>query len=131
MARTTAAILAEMNALAAAFPLLVQVHDHPTLKSKARSHPLRYLRIASNKDGPRQVVLITAGLHAREWGPPDALLNIARRLVETYSTPGAALTLPAITGVEFMRSTGANTSVPDTLDLPSHIIPRADVVRAL
>lgn len=31
-------------------------------------------------------MLITGGVHAREWAPPDALLRLARQLLDAFKT---------------------------------------------
>ncbi|HSK02171.1 MAG TPA: M14 family zinc carboxypeptidase [Kofleriaceae bacterium] len=132
MARTTAAVLAEIHQLALDFPTLcTEGTDFP--RSSHRGHPLRYLRIASPAAGPRQAVLITAGLHAREWAPPDAVLDFARRLMRAYATPRATIDLPALTGstaIEYVNMSGS-APAPDTLDLPATSINRPRIVAAM
>lgn len=132
MVRTTVAVLAEIHQLAVDFPMLcTEGMDFPT--PSHRGHPLRYLRIAAPTAGARQAVLITAGLHAREWVPPDAVLDFARRLLRAYSTAGATIDLPPLTGARAVPydNLSSGAPVPDTLELPATSINRPRIVAAL
>jgi len=77
---TVRAIEAELARLAA---------DHPDLCTRTvapdRSHEGRsvsYVTISGAEGG--RPVLITGGIHAREWAPPDALLSLLDRLLRAY-----------------------------------------------
>ena len=45
---------------------------------------VHYLKIAKGAGASRPKVLITAGIHAREWAPPDAVLAFTTKLLEAY-----------------------------------------------
>jgi Zinc carboxypeptidase/IPT/TIG domain len=82
---TVAAIQARLAKLAT---------DHPTLcahfsytdatgapLTTAEGRPLTYVKIGQGGGFGRPAVLVVAGLHAREWGPPEAVLSFAERLL--------------------------------------------------
>jgi len=65
--------------------------------------------------GPRRVVVITAGHHAREWAPPDAVLDLVDRLLKAYDT-STSLTIPAHTDINAtppIRYPDAQIPLPD------------------
>jgi murein tripeptide amidase MpaA len=68
--------------LAAAYPGLAELITCPNATHEGR--PVHILRIgaAPGADG----VLLLAGVHAREWVPPDALVSLAADLLEAYTT---------------------------------------------
>jgi hypothetical protein len=59
----------------------------------------KYVRIAASPVVDGASVLITAGVHAREWAPPDAVLSLAQDLLAAYQNKTAitekGYTLPA------------------------------------
>lgn len=55
-----------------------------------------YMKIAKGSGAGRPCVLAIAGMHAREWAQPDALLSFAKKLVAAY-TSGKGFTIPAYT----------------------------------
>jgi murein tripeptide amidase MpaA len=57
-----------------------------------RSHS--YIKIAKG-GGARPAVLVTGGVHAREWAPPDALVTFARNLLVAYRA-GADIVFPTM-----------------------------------
>lgn len=77
-------IEAALVALATANPTICTrfAFPHPTHEGRTAS----YVRIAKASSTTRPAVLITGGIHAREWAPPDALLKFAQALVRAYST---------------------------------------------
>ncbi len=58
--------------------------NHPTHQNRKVS----LLRIGTGVGDGRPRVLITAGVHAREWAPPDAVLTLLEKLLAAY-TAGA------------------------------------------
>jgi carboxypeptidase T len=54
-----------------------------------------YLKIGKGAGAGRPCVLAVAGMHAREWAQPDAVLSFAKKLVAAY--PGSGFTIPAYT----------------------------------
>ncbi|MCG5219244.1 M14 family zinc carboxypeptidase [Streptosporangium soli] len=78
--------------LAVTFPTLCTrtVFAGKTFKNKSQS----YIKIAKG-GGVRPAVLVTGGVHAREWAPPDALVTLARNLLVAYTT-GADIGFPAM-----------------------------------
>jgi len=92
--RTAKEIEAEMADLENQFrPVCVRF----SLMDSVEGRPIHGLRIK----GPvpldyRPNVLITAGVHAREWAPPDALLSFIRELLVAY-TAKAPIVEPAFT----------------------------------
>jgi murein tripeptide amidase MpaA len=74
--------------LAASFPALCTRTVFAGKTSEGRSHS--YIKIAHGT-GARPAVLVTGGVHAREWAPPDALVTFARNLLVAYQA-GADIT---------------------------------------
>ncbi|MFP5361630.1 MAG: M14 family zinc carboxypeptidase [Thermoleophilia bacterium] len=75
--------------------------DHPRLCTRTvtanRTHGGRsvsYVTISGSPGG--RPVLLTAGAHAREWAPPDALLSLLDRLLRAYED-GADLVVEQFT----------------------------------
>ena len=73
------------------------------------------LRIGHGDD-ERPIALIVGGVHAREWAPPDAVLNFAEALLEAYAAT-TDITYPAAT----IETDGK------TVTHPEYAIPAADV----
>ena len=60
-----------------------------TLPNKSAAPPGVDIKAVRLHDGsaPRDpAVLITGGVHAREWAPPDALLRLAQQLLDAFKT---------------------------------------------
>ncbi|MEV5835600.1 M14 family zinc carboxypeptidase [Nocardia sp. NPDC052112] len=55
-----------------------------------------FLEIGSGADPNRVTALAIAGMHAREWAQPDALLSFAQKLLSAYKT-NSAFVIPAYT----------------------------------
>jgi len=73
-----------MANLAAAFPSLTQLITLPHTTVEGRtSHALR---IGGGSAGSRDVVMITGGQHAREWGSCEICVDVAADLLEAYDT---------------------------------------------
>lgn len=89
---TVVAIEAELARLAADHPALCIRTEAPNRAHSGR--PVFVLTIGP--DGGRRPVLLTAGAHAREWAPPDALLSMVGRLLRAYDD-GAGFVVPAFT----------------------------------
>jgi len=78
-----AEIEAALDALAASYPNATELVPLPNRTSEDRqSHALR---IGSADVRAGNAVVITGGVHAREWVPPDALVNLAADLLEAHS----------------------------------------------
>jgi murein tripeptide amidase MpaA len=76
-------IEAALEALAAAYPGVTELVPLPNRTSEGRqSHALR---IGPADAGAGSAVMATGGMHAREWVPPDALVNLAADLLEAHS----------------------------------------------
>jgi murein tripeptide amidase MpaA len=74
-------------ALGATYPSAAQVIHLPFLTAQGRqSHALRIGTGSCQKAG----VLLISGTHAREWGGPDILINLATDLLEAW-TAGTGL----------------------------------------
>ncbi|RAY12573.1 hypothetical protein DPM19_23510 [Actinomadura craniellae] len=78
--------------LATTFPTLCTRTVFTGKTHEGRSHS--YLKIA-NGTGERPAVLVTGGVHAREWAPPDALVTFARNLLVSFQS-GTDITIPAM-----------------------------------
>jgi len=109
---TVRAIEAELARLAA---------DHPDLCTRTvapnRSHEGRsvsYVTISGAEGG--RPVLITGGIHAREWAPPDALLSLLDRLLRAYEA-----------GSDFVVSAFTDTAPARDIVYAEASIPAADV----
>ena len=76
-------IEAALSSLATSYPSVAELVVLPNRTSEGRqSHALR---IGPPDAQGTNAVVITGGLHAREWVPPDALVNLAADLLEAHS----------------------------------------------
>ena len=83
-------IEAALDALAAEHPQVTELIALPNLTPENRPLPR-----ASDRPGrgtERRLVLAIGGLHAREWMPPDALVNLAADLLEGMPPAPASAT---------------------------------------
>jgi murein tripeptide amidase MpaA len=72
-----------LETLAAAHPSVTELISLPNATSEGRhSHALR---IGPADALGTDAIVITGGMHAREWVPPDALVNLAADLLEAHS----------------------------------------------
>jgi hypothetical protein len=95
---------AELAALAAAHPgICTRIQVNAPSGRTHLGRDIFALRIGVGASPDRPAVLVVAGLHAREWAPPDAVLSFARRLVEAYAAQ-SAITLPRFVAYRFMTS---------------------------
>ena len=110
---TIRAIEAELARLAA---------DHPDVCTRTaapnRSHEGRAISYVTIGAGGGRPVLITGGMHAREWAPPDALLSMLDRLLRAYEA-GSDFVVPAFT----------DTAPARDIVYPEAVVPAADVMR--
>ena len=112
--------------------------DHPSLCTRTeasnRTHGGRrvvYVTIAGGSGG--RPVLLTGGVHAREWAPPDALLSMVDRLLRAYEDE-TELLIPAFTDtssagpdIEYQAATIAADDVRRIVDrLELHVLPMAN-----
>jgi murein tripeptide amidase MpaA len=69
--------------LAASYPSICELIalPHPSIEGRS-SHAVRICRHAVND---RDAVLLTGGVHAREWGGADICVNVAADLCEAYT----------------------------------------------
>src|SRR5258705_6163753 len=76
-------IEAALDAFAASNPGVTELIALPNKTSEGRQcHALR----TGPADGQeRNAVVIIGGVHAREWVPPDALINLAADLLEAHA----------------------------------------------
>jgi murein tripeptide amidase MpaA len=78
-----AEIEAALDALATSYPDAAELVLLPNGTSEGRqSHALR---IGSAGTRAGEAVVVLGGVHAREWVPPDALVNLAADLLEAHS----------------------------------------------
>ncbi|MFL5286608.1 MAG: M14 family metallopeptidase [Rhodopila sp.] len=71
-----------LESLAESYPRETKLISLPNKTSEGRqSHALR---IGAMEASARHAVVVTGGLHAREWVPPDALVNLAADLLEAH-----------------------------------------------
>jgi len=76
-------IKAALDAFAASYPNVTEVIALPNPTAEGRwSHALR---IGPEDRVGAPAIVITGGVHAREWVPPDALVNLAADLLEAHS----------------------------------------------
>jgi hypothetical protein len=85
---TVAAIQARLAQLATDHPTLCTHFSYTDATSAplttAEGRPLTYVKIGQGGGSGRPAVLVVAGLHAREWAPPETLLTFAERLLVSY-----------------------------------------------
>jgi Zinc carboxypeptidase len=67
-----------------------------TLASSSENRPISAIQIKGSVPESRIPVLVTAGMHAREWAPPDAILSFATRLLTAHKT-GTDIIYPTFT----------------------------------
>jgi murein tripeptide amidase MpaA len=73
-----------LSGLAAAYPNTSRLITLPNATAEGRtSHALM---IGTGEGCPRTGVLLISGAHAREWGGPDILINLAADLLEAHAT---------------------------------------------
>ena len=72
-----------INAIAAAHPSLVQIVNLPEKSVKNRT--IRAMRLRAGEGADRRAVLIIGGTHARELVNPEAVLNLAIKLTDSYA----------------------------------------------
>ncbi|XP_049829445.1 carboxypeptidase B-like isoform X2 [Schistocerca gregaria] len=68
-----------LSDLASSYPSLVSVE---TIGQSFEGRPIDMIKISSGGDGTRPVIVIDAGIHAREWIAPAAALYVINQLVE-------------------------------------------------
>jgi murein tripeptide amidase MpaA len=76
-------IEAAIEALAVSHPGVTEVIALPHRTSEGRQ--CHALRIGPADGQGRNTVVILGGMHAREWVPPDALINLAADLLEAHA----------------------------------------------
>jgi Zinc carboxypeptidase len=81
---TAATIESRLASLATTYPSLCTRLTFPNLTHDRRQ--VSYINSAMVPIGSRPAVLITGGVHAREWVPPDAVLSFAEKLFRAYNT---------------------------------------------
>lgn len=108
------AIEAELGQLAASHPALCTRTVLPHRTHEGRS--VSYVTVAGGEGG--RPVLLTGGVHAREWAPPDALLSLLEGLLRAYEDE---------TELTIARFTDTLTS-PD-IEYPAAAIAADDVKR--
>jgi hypothetical protein len=95
---SAAQIEAEMAALAAGSAGICTVNalPHATVSERIGPTTYSYLKIAHGTGAGRVCVLAVAGMHAREWAQPDAVISFARKLIAAYNG-ATGFTIPAYT----------------------------------
>ena len=111
---TARAIEAQLGRLAAEHPSLCTRTVLPERTFEGRS--MSYVTVAGGAGG--RPVLLTSGVHAREWAPPDALLSLLDRLLRAYED-GTQLLIPAFT----------DTRASPDIEYPAAAIDAAQVKR--
>jgi murein tripeptide amidase MpaA len=91
---TVRGIEAELGRLAADHPQLCTRTVAPNRTHENRS--VSYVTIGAAAGSNGRPVLLTGGIHAREWAPPDALLSMLERLLRAYED-GSDFVIPAFT----------------------------------
>lgn len=99
---TSTSIEAALGALAAANPTICSRTTLPNTTHLGKT--MSYVKIGTASGGSSRLgVVVTGGVHAREWAPPDAILSFIQKLVRAYAT-GTPIAYPSWT----------DTSVPAT-----------------
>jgi hypothetical protein len=109
---TAAQIEAAMTTLSASSPTLctkIALPNATVSEGGIGPTTYSYLKIAKGSAPGRVVVLAVAGMHAREWAQPDAVISFARKLVKAY-TGKTAFVIPAYTNAG--GSTFGPVSIP-------------------
>ena len=111
---TVRAIEAELGRLAADHPQLCTRTVAPNRTHEGRS--VWYVTISGAEGG--RPVLITGGIHAREWATPDALLSLLERLLRAYEADA-----------DFVVAAFTDTAPARDILYPQTSVPAADVKR--
>ncbi len=80
---TVAQLESRITALATTFSAICTRSDLSETTHEGRKVSL--LRIGTGTGEGRPRILITAGVHAREWAPPDAVLTFLEKLLDAYT----------------------------------------------
>jgi hypothetical protein len=105
-------------AIHAKHPTLCDVHDLPEPTANGRTP--KYLRIGKSKVADVSV-LITGGVHAREWAPPDSVVSLAATLLDHYEPALFAISVQAAGGAGFTVTTDQVKAIVERLVI--YIIP--------
>jgi murein tripeptide amidase MpaA len=111
---TARAIEAELARLAADHPQLCTRSVAPNRTHESRS--VSFVTVTGAAGG--RPVLLTGGMHAREWAPPDALLSMLAHLLRAYED-----------GTDLVVAAFADTSPVRDIVYPEAMIAAADVRR--
>jgi murein tripeptide amidase MpaA len=76
-------IEAALHTLAESYPTVTELVPLPNRTPEGR--PSHALRIGPADAPTGHTVVVTGGMHAREWVPPDALVNLAADLLEAHA----------------------------------------------
>ena len=76
-------IEASVHSLGSVYPTVAEIIALPNRTAEGRS--THALRIGPSDSKLKDTVVLTAGVHAREWVPPDALINLAADLLEAHA----------------------------------------------
>jgi murein tripeptide amidase MpaA len=76
-------IEAALHTLAESYPEVTELIALPNTTPEGR--PSHALRIGPADAPAGHTVVVTGGMHAREWVPPDALVNLAADLLEAHA----------------------------------------------
>ncbi len=116
---TVQQINARMTALAdnASYAGYVSVFDL-SRTSTGGARPIKCLRIGNHSPGvPRIPVLIMGGIHAREWAPPDSLLEFAEELLRCFKN-----NTPFVDPRFVMTNSSKDTSHPSEANYEGRIV---------
>jgi hypothetical protein len=100
---TSEEIEARLAALAGKFKETTERQKLPNRTNEAPPGPgpstgrtVTFLRIGTGTGDGRPRVVLVAGMHAREWAPPDALMTFVEKLLQAHATT-SAMVYPAVT----------------------------------
>ncbi len=65
----------------------------PANNIAGRNPPFVEIHATTTPATPRTVVVVTGGVHAREWAPPDALVSFVEKMLDTKGTDPASYPL--------------------------------------
>ena len=110
----------------ASYPDLCQRIELPERTYEART--CHALRIARNYNPDKLAVLIIGGVHAREWGGPDIVVNFAGDLLRAYSKGKGLKYLKKTFAADEIRMIVIDAHLVNDRRIGSGILPGSDQV---
>jgi hypothetical protein len=79
-------IITALTTLSTTYPANCELITLPNKSADPPGVDIKAVRLHDGNAPRDPAVLITGGVHAREWAPPDALLRLAQQLLDAFKT---------------------------------------------